>query len=346
MPETQAPIQRATVTGRLGSRSLPRCAVFRDGEPATAPQDLSQISEILKEGDSFVWLDVVDPGPNDLTLLQDEFKLHPLAVEDAVVAHQRPKIEAYGNYWFVVVIGVTRSGGGTLTFHETAIFAGQKFLVTVRDAPPYPLDEIERRWLAYPHDLRRDSGFLLYTILDTVVDGYFPVAEAFEEQINELEERLFGDDGAPNEALKTIFTMKRELQEFRRAAVPLREILNPIIRGDLHLFAAEEIAYYRDVYDHAVRVIDQMDAARDLLNSALDIHLSLNSNRQAEVSRQLTIIATIFLPLTFVTGFFGQNFGVLIEHISGGLAFWVYGIGTEVAALIALLIYFKHKRWF
>src|SRR5207237_7053841 len=118
----------------------------------------------------------------------------------------------------------------------------------------------------------------------------------------------------------------------------LRDILNPIIRGDLRLFAEEEIAYYRDVYDHAVRVIDQVDAVRDLVNSALEIHLSVVANRQNEISKQLAVIATIFLPLSFITGFFGQNFGYMISHITGGTVFWCLGIGGQLLALVGLVI--------
>jgi magnesium transporter len=358
MTDPVVPLPRTPISAfEPAPAHAPRCAVFRDGRPTHTPADLSQISEILKEDDTLVWLDVVDPGPNDLALLQEEFNLHPLAVEDAVYAHERPKIESYPTYWFIVVRGVTSSpAGGTvpsaadagldLQFHEVAIFAGERFLVTVRDAPPYPLDEIERRWLTRPPALRRDSGFLLYTILDTIIDGYFPVAGMFEERVNEIEGSLLGDAPPQRYILLRMFAMKRDLQRFRQAALPMREILTPIIRGDLTLFSPEEVVYYRDVYDHAIRIIDQLDAARDQVNSALDIHLSLTANRQNEVAKQLTLIATIFLPLTFITGFFGQNFGFLVNNIAGERAFWALGIGCEIVALVALIIYFKHKRWY
>lgn len=321
------------------------CRVFRNGKPSDVPVDLAELSEVIKESTSFVWFDTIDPGPNDLALLEKEFTLHPLAVEDAVQAHQRPKIEAYGEYWFVIVHGVTDAPSG-LTLHEIAIFAGQRFLVTVRHDPAYPLEEIERRWLAHPASFRQDSGFLLYTILDTVVDGYFPVSEALQEQIDEIEVALFQNRPLHNEVLRDIFSMKKNIQQFRRAALPMRDILNPIIRGDLELFSPEELAYYRDVYDHAVRVIDQLDSVRDLVNSALEIHLSVVANRQNEISKQLTLIATIFLPMSFITGFFGQNFGYMIARITGAGAFWWLGAGGQVAVLIVLLIYFKSKGWF
>lgn len=322
-----------------------RCQIFHRGRLTNVPSDLSELSDVLKEDAAFVWFDVIDPAPTDLALLQEEFALHPLAIEDAVQAHQRPKIESYGSYWFIVVHGATLEKG-SLQLHEIALFVGQKFLVSVRDIPPYSLAEIERRLEVQPEGMHKDSGFLLYTFLDVVVDGYFPIINDFEERIDDLQADIFQGRPLDNEVLKTIFTMKKELQAFRRAAVPMRDILTPIIRADLKLFPEADLAYFRDVYDHAVRIIDLIDSARDLVNSALDIHLSVVANRQNEVSKQLTTIATIFLPLTFITGFFGQNFGVLIAHISSTGAFWIEGIGSEIVVVVLLLVYFRHKGWF
>ena len=324
-----------------------RCQILRDGRPVPPPGNLDDLSEILKEHGSFVWFDVVDPGPSDLALLQEEFDLHPLAVEDAVNAHQRSKIEDYGAYWFVVVHGVTRADA-RLAFHEIDLFIGQKFIVSVRHAAAYPLDEIERRWLAHGASsrLRHDGGYLLYTILDTIVDGYSAVVDTIEDRVEELEGGLFQGKALGDDELVEVYTMRRDVQQFRRAVVPMREILSPIMRGDTRLLPQEEIPYYRDVYDHAVRAIDDLDAVRDLVASALDLHLSVGSAQQNEVTKQLTIIATIFLPLTFVTGFFGQNFSWMIDHITGARPFFIMGVGGEVVALAGLLFYFKRKGWF
>jgi magnesium transporter len=147
--------------------------------------------------------------------------------------------------------------------------------------------------------------------------------------------------------LQHIFTMKKQAQQFRRAALPMRDILNPIIRKDLVLFPDEDLDYFRDVYDHATLLMDQMDSLRDVVNSALEIHLSVVGNRQNEVAKQLTVIATIFLPLTFITGFFGQNFEFLTSRIINNTwTFWALGIGTELVALALTLGYFRIKGWF
>jgi magnesium transporter len=234
-----------------------------------------------------------------------------------------------------------------IELHEIAICAGKQFLVTVRHSPAYPLEEIERRWHAHPERLRRGGGFLLYTILDTVVDGYFPVVDRFQERVDEIQEDLFANRSIRSDLLPEIFEMKKDAHQFRRSVMPLRDILTPVFRGDLKLIPEDEVAYFRDVYDHAVRVIDQLDTLRDLVTSALEIHLSAVANRHNEVAKQLTIIATIFLPLTFLTGFFGQNFTVLTAHVlTTTPSFWILGIGLEVLTFATTIGYFKWKRWF
>jgi magnesium transporter len=271
--------------------------------------------------------------------------MHPLAIEDAIHSHQRPKIEAYGDSWFVVVHASSRNGNA-LDLHELAIFIGRNFVVTVRALPVYPLDEMERRWHQGSNGLPRDSGALLYTILDTVVDGYLPIVEAFEEQVEALEAALLSAGTKTNAILMEIFQMRKNLSRFRGAVLPIHDILVPIIRGDLHLFADEDSPYYRDINDHVSRVVEQLDRARELINNARDIHIALATNRQNEVTKQLTIVATIFLPLTFVTGFYGQNFGFLVNHVTSAESFWWLGVGSEVVAIAALLGYFRFKHWF
>ncbi len=323
------------------------CLVYDGNKTAHPIRDLSTISELIKDPWSFLWFDIVAPKESDLTVLQEEFHLHPLAIEDAVQSHQRSKIESYEKYWFLVVHGVLeRDGDGGISVHEIAIFAGRQFLITVRAEPAYPLDEIKRRWEHQPENLERNSGALLYAILDTLVDGYWPAAETLEERVNDLEGTLFEEGVQTRQALIEIFDMKKVIQQFRRAVLPMREILIAVERNDLGIIQAPEQPYFRDIYDHATRVNEEIDSARDLVNSALEIHLGLTANQQNEVAKQLTIIATIFLPLTYLTGFFGQNFGYLVNGIATRRDFFLYGVALEVVALAVLLTYFKRKRWF
>jgi magnesium transporter len=325
--------------------TAPHCVEFRDGKRHAVIKDLDEISESLKRDENLIWLDLVDPSADDLEVLRREFDLHPLAIEDAQTAHERPKIEAYPNYLFLIVHPATWAGDH-LVIHEMAIFAGPRYLVTIHHTPPFPIAEVERRWHLHDGELGADVGILLYTLLDTIVDGYFPISDRLEEWISELQNGLFDGRTDQNQTLKDIFELKNDVHHARRAIVPMRDILQPLLRGDLKLFDRDDLPFYRDVYDHTIRVIDQLDSARDFINSALEIHLSLVANRQNEVAKQLTIIATIFLPLTYLTGFFGQNFGYMVNNIVSPQTFWFLGVGSQIVGLGALLVYFKKKRWF
>jgi magnesium transporter len=348
LPREDRPVRE---TNAISAGHESRCMIFTGKDSARALKDPREISDLLQDDANFVWFDLAEPTQDDLQLLQSEFDLHPTAVEDAALVHERPKIESYDGYWLVVLHAVTLEAETPeapkqLVTHELAIFAGKNFVVTIRAHPVYPLDEIERRWLAkgaLPHT----STGLLYVILDTVVDGYHPVASAYDERLVNLENRvLHVRRNPPQEVLRDVLRFKRDLVRLRHAAAPIRDILAPLLRGEVAEVDSSLAAYFRDVYDHALRVTEQIDSVRDLLNSTLDIHLSSEAHRQGEVSKQLTIIATIFLPLTYITGFFGQNFGWMVSRITDARDFWWIGIGAQVITLALLVVYFKRKGWF
>jgi magnesium transporter len=331
-------------TPAISAEHESRCMIFTgDGKPR-ALKDSSEISELLKDEKNFVWLDLAEPTQADLDLLKDEFNLHPMAVEDAALAHERPKIEAFDRYWLVVVHAATLDTNARRLHHEIAIFVGTNFVVTIRAHPEFPLEEIERRWLSKDGVPHTATG-LLYVILDVVVDGYSPVATAYNERLVALENRVLDEKQDPRNTLRDVLLFKRELIQFRHDVAPVRDILTPVLRGDLTPLEPSVVAYFRDVYDHAARALEQVDSIRDLLNSTLDIHLSSQAHRQGEVAKQLTVIATIFLPLSYITGFFGQNFGWMIAHIDKGEHFFYLGLGTELFALVVLFGYFAYKRW-
>jgi len=341
-PRPERPVP---ATNAISAEHESRCMIFTGKDSARALKDPSEISELLRDGSNFVWFDLAEPTQDDLQLLQTEFDLHPTAIEDAALVHERPKIESYDGYWLVVLHAATLEAE-KLVMHELAVFAGKNFVVTIRAHPVFPLDEIERRWLSkgvLPHT----STALLYVVLDTVVDGYHPVANAYDERLVRLENRVLHAKRNPSqEVLREVLRFKRDLVRLRHAIVPMRDILGPLLRGELAELDSSIAAYFRDVHDHALRVTDQIDAIRDLLNSTLDIHLSTEAHRQGEVSKQLTIIATIFLPLAYITGFFGQNFGWMVNHIDKPEHFWYIGVGVQLVAVAILIGYFKRKGWF
>ena len=340
------PERPVRATNAISDEHESRCMIFTGKDTARALKDPREISDLLQDEHNFVWFDLAEPTADDLKLLQEEFSLHPTAVEDAALVHERPKIESYDTYWLVVLHAATLNDENELELHEIAVFVGKNFVVTIRAHPVFPLDEIERRWAsknAVPHT----STGLLYVILDVVVDGYHPVASEYDERLVALENRVLGRErNHPQQVLREVLAFKRDLVALRHAVSPVRDIISPLVRGDLAPLDHALLAYFRDVYDHALRVTDQIDSIRDLLNSTLDIHLSSEAHRQGEVSKQLTIIATIFLPLTYITGFFGQNFGWMVNHIDKPEHFAYIGIGSQLIALAILLAYFKRKGWF
>lgn len=345
MAQTWVSLRHPDGDAKVDEAHAIRCAVYTDGQPSQAPDNLDDISDVLKQPGKLVWLDVAQPTATDYTLLKNEFNLHPLALEDSATPHERPKIEAFDGYYFLIVHASTAGSAG-IKGSEIAIFAAPNYLITIRRDPSFSLDEIEKRWLARPAESRKSSSGLLYVILDTIVDRFFDVGDFIDDEIQKLEAALFRGSALVTVIPRKIFSLKRDLQYFRRAVAPLRDVLNTILREDIPLFAHSDLAYFRDVYDHSMRLLDQIDAARDLVNGALDLNLSLVANRQNEVVKQLTIIATVFMPLTFITGFFGQNFAFMVSHIQTPANFYIYGVGSDIMALVLLVIFFKVRRWF
>jgi magnesium transporter len=322
-----------------------RCTVYcADAAPETL-DDLDAISDVIAKGTGFVWLDIAQPSPADLALIQREFDIHPIAIEDASLWHERPKIEFFDHYVLVVAHAARADGAGELVTHEIAVLAGENYVITLRAQPLYPLDEIERRRrtsLTIPND----ATGLLYIILDTIVDGYFPLTESFDGRLVRLEDRLFDNDKFSQRTEHEIFLFKRALVLFRSIVAPMREILLRLTHNEIAPLKPGLGLYFRDVHDHVLRALEQIDITRDLVNSTLDIHLASQSHRQNEVSKQLTIIATVFLPLTYITGFFGQNFGWMVNNIVSPKIFWGLGVGLQVITVIILFAYFRYKKWF
>lgn len=319
--------------------------VFNHDAQPRSLENLDEISDELERGDRLVWLDLAQPSSDDLTLLQREFNIHPVAIEDVGLWHERPKIEFFDHYVLVIAHAATLDENANLVTHEIAVLAGDRYVITLRAFPVYSFEELERRRSALvtvPHD----STGMLYIILDTIVDGYFPITERFDDRLVRLESRLFDSEKFTGRTEHEIFQFKRSLTLFRSIVTPMREILVRLTHNEIEPLKPGLTLYFRDIHDHVLRALEQIDITRDLVNSTLDIHLSMQSHRQNEVSKQLTIIATIFLPLTYITGFFGQNFGWMVNNVANAQTFWYLGIGSQIMTVVALFAYFRHKRWF
>ena len=304
----------------------------------------AQIDRLRRQGVPF-WLDLqATPGNGAHQLLENAFHFHPLALEDAEEFGQRPKLDNYEDFSLLIVYGVGPAG----QLVEVHCFVTESFLVTVhREDCPGLADVIKRLKLggsAHSAHSAHSLLMVLYRIIDLLVDGFFPVLASFDDRVDELEDAILK---APTEdQLGQLFDMKRALISLRKVVTPERDVFATLVGMDaLPGMTDEAERYFRDVYDHLVRVSDMVDSYRDLLSSVLDTHLSTVSNRLNVVMKQLTIIATIFLPLSFLTGFFGQNFGWLVKQLGG---FWVFvgaGLGLEALAVLSLLEMFRRRGW-
>ena len=315
---------------------------FRFVVPCFTGIDEAKIKDHLKR-DHFFWMDLTAPSHDDLAKLGELFGFHPLALEDAEHFHQRPKLDSYGDYAFLVFYGAGRQGqADRAPLCEVHMFVSGQYLITIHRDPLPPLDE-QRRQLT--GRVLHSEQFLLYRVLDALTDSFFPVLADIDEEIDDLEAAVLASP--TNQQLERLFALKRELIAMRKIVTPQRDLFASSIEdiAELPGLELDERDYFRDIYDHLIRISDLIDSYRDLLSGATDLYLSTVSNRQNDVMKQLTVIATIFLPLAFITGFFGQNFGYEVRNITGAWVFWVVGVGSMVATVIGLVIWFRQKGW-
>jgi magnesium transporter len=332
--EEPVPVERRTAPNT--------CTVIHDRGSEEMHFSRENVEKLLA-GNSFFWVDVDQPNEADYTILRDVFKFHPLAVEDSEKFGQRAKFEDYDDFVFLVVYGAVPDEDRLVEVH---CFYSDKFLVTVhRDEAP-AFTEVRQRYVKRNKPVEK-PGKLLYRIVDGLVDSFFPILADFDDRIDELENQTFLN--ASDAQLQEIFRMKRLLVGMRKAITPQRDMFASLagdVTAQLPGTTEEDEHYFRDIYDHLIRISDLIDTYRDLLTSSMDVYLSTVSNRLNTVMKQLTIMATVFLPLTFVTGFFGQNFGWMVGHIQSGPVFFGLGIGLEILTVAALFTLFKKRGWF
>jgi magnesium transporter len=296
-------------------------------------------------GTEFFWLDLDDEAADGTVsdLLINQFQFHHLAVQSAERFLQRPRIDTYDGFVYLVARGADPNHLGQAEVH---CFWTDRYAVTVRRGKCPAVAHV-REWLEN-HPLNTVASpqlVVVYLVVGGLVDSFFPVLSQFDDKIDALEDDILK---TPTEAqLGELFQMKRSLMDMRKIVAPERDMIASINTGvtDVPGLTEEGTRYFRDLYDHLIRVADQVDNYRDLLSSVMDTHLSTVSNRLNVVMKQLTIIATIFLPLTFLTGFFGQNFGFLVRNIMTTWSFWVFGVGVALASTVVLLVTFYKRGW-
>jgi magnesium transporter len=309
------------------------------GQPLRFDLGPDQFASVLKEADGLLWVDLAAEPPDVcLPILRDTFGFHPLAVEDALEESHVPKVDDWGQYLYLVLHGVIFDLKGAspdddelLDTLELDLFVGENYLVSYQARA---IGAIDRVWELCQRDVRhleRGSENLLYMLADELVSDYMPVVEAVDEAIDDIEDEIFGDPGP--HLLERVFALKRALLHLRRIIAPQREVLNKLARGDYATIRLESRVFFRDVYDHLVRMYDITEGLRDLVSGALDTYLSVVSNRMNEVMRTLTVITTLFMPISFLVGFFGTNFFHPVE----GLTAWT-SPPAFVLVLLALVL--------
>lgn len=315
--------------------------LYNNDQKAIIDAPVEQLPEIVARERTMLWVDLTDPTQEEVAAIGKVFAFHPLALEDTLADDIRPKIDQYEGYAFIAFYGLTHSRDGCRT-HSVDIFIGGTYMVTFHDSELPVIEETATRWKQNVAALgNRGPGFLLYSLLDALVDGYFPVIDEITERAEELEEAVL-NGGAPL-LQGSIIQLRRELLMIRRVAGPERDVMNVLVRRDPPYFGKKEVVYFQDVYDHLLRVIDSVDLTRDMLAGVLDANLSMVSYNLNVVVKRLTSSSIILMSITLVAGIYGMNFAHMPElEWQFGYAF---ALGLMALIGVAEFVIFKRIDW-
>jgi magnesium transporter len=309
------------------------------GQVETA-QDLKALNGVLEDPNCLVWVDSEAEPRETLEALAARFELHPVTLDDLINRNQRPKVEEFEQYIFLVIHALRAIDGDELDTEELHAASKKNALVTVHDRPLEPLQRVFDRCLKDPRMTQNGPSFLVYLLSDAVVDGYFPVLDAMGDEIDALEDMVI--ENPARARMRRVFEVKRVLVQLRKVVSPQREVYNALSRRDYPRIEPRTAVYFRDIHDHLVLAFEIIDSFRDLVANILDAYLAATSNRLGQVMKQLTIIATIFMPLSFLTGFFGTNF-TSIPYDRRWL--FVLVLAAMFVLPVLMLIVFLRRGW-
>jgi magnesium transporter len=312
-------------------------AAYEDGR-RVADIDIDRLDQWPNKDGRVIWIGLHEPDAALLTKLQHRFGLHDLAIEDAHQAHQRPKLEVYGDSLFLV-LRTAQLVDGNIQFGETHIFAGRGYVISIRHGPSVSYAEVRRRCEQAPQMLKKGEDFIVYALMDFVVDNYFPIVTAMQDEVSAIEGRIF-QDTFDHQTVEHIYELRSNLLTLRNVVSPLVEICNRMIRFDVPLIDRDTHLYFRDVYDHALKVNEGIDTQRELLTSALEANLLLSSVRQNEVMKKLGAWGAILAVPTAIAGIYGMNFQNMPE------LHWRFGYPIIIFVIIGIcgLLYSRFKR--
>lgn len=319
---------------------LVNCVAYQEGRKL-ADIPAADISEFVKRPECFVWVALKDPGTEELAQMKEEFDLHELAVEDARKGHQRPKLEEYGDTLFAVLHSL-EVHGTELRVAEIDLFVGRNFVLSVRQGTEQGFAAVRARTEREPELLRHGSGFVFYALIDAVVDRYFPAVDALEVELESLEGRIFAG-GSPRANLEALYDLKQKLMTVKHAVDPLTEAVGKLHGGRVPQVCHGTQEYFRDVYDHLLRLGQNIDRLRDTVTTAMSVNVAMISLAESEVTKRLAAYAALVAVPTMIAGIYGMNFRHIPELD------WAYGYPLAIAAMVAidawLFTRFRKARW-
>ncbi|MGH7871185.1 MAG: magnesium/cobalt transporter CorA [Candidatus Binatia bacterium] len=319
---------------------LINCVAYQDGQ-RLASIPASEIHSYLSRPDCFVWVAIKDPEPAELEAMQEEFGLHDLAVEDAQHGHQRPKIEEYGHSLFVV-LHMIENGDSELHVGEVSIFVGVNYVLSVRRGAEQGFVDVRQRCEAEPELLRHGAAYVLYALMDAVVDRYFPVLDAIDTELEQVEERIFGKN-TERSSIEALYETKRKLTTLKHATEPLLEAVGRLYGGRVPQLCLGLQDYFRDIADHLVRLNQSIDSLRDMVTTAISVSLSLITLQENEVTKRLAAYGALIAVPTLIAGIYGMNFQYMPEIQ------WVHGYPVALLSMAFIDIYmfcrFRKARW-
>jgi magnesium transporter len=320
------------------TRCQARTRLYQDGRLTDQGFPVARISDHLIDGKATIWLDLRDPDHEDLLVLQEEFGLHPVAIEDALLDRERPKIDRYETHLFMTVYGARLdTTTGELATSELSAFILPQALITIRKDDGLDIGKVVERWDASPDLAQNGVGFLLYGLLDFIVDGHFDAVQSLDDAVEVLEDNLFDEKPKNMSVHRRSFELRKSLVLLRRVVLPMREVLNTLMRRDVHVVNGELMPYYQDVYDHVLRATEWTESLRDLVTTILETNLTIQGNRMNIITKKVTSWAAIIAVPTFITGFYGMNVpypgfsarecfiaAVVLMIGVGGVLYWVF----------------------
>jgi magnesium transporter len=323
---------------------MARTRLYRSGTLVLEDFPVEDISEYLSDPSAVVWLDLCAPGPADFAMIDEEFDLHTLALEDAQHDHQRPKLDRYRTHSFLsaYTIGMDQASG-VLTTSGVSAFITDTALITIRKDAGFDIDQVVARWDDAPDLVKHGVGFLVYGLLDFVVDSHFTAVQDLDDRIEEVEDMLFENGSREIESVhRRSYELRKSLVRLRRVVLPMREVVNSLLRRDFHIVNEPLVPYYQDIYDHVLGAMEWTESLRDMVTSIMEANLTAQSNRMNLIMKKVTSWAAIIAVPTAITGFYGQN-----VPYPGFSTEWGFVVSTAAIVVLSTVLYvsFRRKDW-